>query len=95
MKDCTKRKNYHNKESILVECVNEDLLLVDEYVSDTESIYSIISYDDPNEIEEHDSDSENDDLINNLLESFRKYKDKQLDDIEKLDQIASMLTYLG
>ena len=48
VKDCTKRKNYHNKESILVECVNEDLLHVDEYVSDTESIYSIISSQDLN-----------------------------------------------
>ena len=44
VKDCTKRKNYHNKGSILVECVNKDLLHVDEHVSDTESINSIISY---------------------------------------------------
>ena len=44
VKNGTKRKIYHNKESILVECVNEDLLLVDEYVSDAESICSIISY---------------------------------------------------
>ena len=51
----SKRKYYHNKESILVECVNEDLLHVDEYISDTESIYSIISYEDPNEIEELES----------------------------------------
>ena len=52
----SKRKNYHNKESILVECVNEDLLHVDEYVTDTESIYSIISYEDSNETEELESD---------------------------------------
>ena len=53
----SKRKYYHNKESILVECVNEDLLHVDKYVSETENIYSIISYEDPNEIEEVDSES--------------------------------------
>ena len=42
-----------------------------------------------------DSDSNNNEFINNVLESSRKYKDKQLDDIEKLDQIESILTYLG
>ena len=42
-----------------------------------------------------DSDSNNNELKNNVLESSRKYKDKQLDDIEKLDQIESILTYLG
>ena len=67
---------------------------MDEYVSDTESVYSIINYEDPNETEEVDSDLEDDDLINNLLKFCRKYKSKQLDDIEKLNQIASMLTYL-
>ena len=95
VKDCTKRKNYHNKESILVERINENLLHVDEYVSDAESIYSIISYQDPDEIEKMDSDSDNNEFINNILEPSRKYKDKQLDAIEKLDQIKSMLTYLG
>ena len=75
VKDCTKRKNYHHKESILVEWVNEDLLYANEYVSDTESIYSIISYQDPNKIEEIDSDSDNNEFINNILESSRKYKD--------------------
>ena len=44
VRDCIKRKHYHNKESILIDCVNEDLLHIDEYVSDTESIYSVISY---------------------------------------------------
>ena len=51
VRDCTKRKNYHNKESVLIDCVNEDLLHIDKYVSDTESIYSIISYQNTNEIE--------------------------------------------
>ena len=62
---------------------------------DTESIYSIISYQDINEVEELDNDTDNSEFIDNILESFRKYKDKQLDDIEKLDQIESMLFYLG
>ena len=75
VKDCIKTKNYHNKESILVECVNEDLLHADEYASDTENIHSIISYQDPNEIEEIDSDSDNNEFINNILESSQKYKD--------------------
>ena len=95
VKDCAKKKFYQNNELILVECINEDLLHVDEYVSDTESIYSIISYQDPDEIEEIDSDSDNNVFINNILESFWKYKDKQLNDIEKLYQIESVLTYLG
>ena len=95
VKDCTKRKNYHNKEAILIECVNEDLLHVDEYISDTESIYSIISYQDTKEIKETDSDIKNNEFIDNILESSRKYKDKQLVDIEKLNQIESTLPYLG
>ena len=41
------------------------------------------------------SDIENNEFVDNILESPRKYKDKQLDDIEKLDQIESMLSYLG
>ena len=71
------------------------MLQADEYVSNTESIYSIISFQNHSEIEEMDSDSDNNKFIDNILESTRKYKDKQIDDIEKLDQIESMLTYLG
>ena len=71
MKDCTKRKNYHNKESILIDCVNEDLLHVDEYVSDTKSIYSIISYQDPNDIQVSDQDSDDDQFIGEILESSK------------------------
>ena len=72
-----------------------DLLHVDEYVSDTGSIYSIISYQYTNEIEEVDGDTENNEYIDNILESSRKYKDKQIDGIEKLEQIEVMLSYLG
>ena len=67
MRDCTKLKNYHNKESVLIDCVNEDLLHIDEYVSDTESIYSIISYIDPNELEDIVSDTEEDEFVDNIL----------------------------
>ena len=70
-----KGKNYYNKESILVDCV-------DEYVSDTESIYSIISYQDPNDIEEIETNSNNTEFIDSILESSKKYRDKQIDNIE-------------
>ena len=93
--DCTKRKNYHNKESVLIDCVNEDLLHIDEYVSDAESIYSIISYIDPNKLEDIVSDTKEDEFVDNILESFRKYRDKQIDYISKLDQIEAMLPQLG
>ena len=82
VRDCTKRKNYHNKELIRV---NENLLYVIEYVSDTESIYSIISYQDPNDIEEMEIDSDYNEFIDSILELSKKYRDKQIDDIEKLD----------
>ena len=58
-----KRKNYHNKEPILVDCANEDLLHIDENVSDTESIYSITRYQDLADIETNDTDSEDNALI--------------------------------
>ena len=95
VRDCTKRKNYHNKESVLIDCVNEDVLHIDEYFSDTESIYSIINYIDPNELEEIESDNEEDEFVDNILESSRKYIDKQIDDINKLDYIETMLFQLG
>ena len=94
VRDYTKRKNYHNKEAVLIECVN-DLLHVDEYVSDTKNIYSIINYLDTNEIEELNRENEDNDFIDNILESSKKYKDKQIDDIDKLDQIEAMLSHLG
>ena len=94
VKDCTKRKNYHNKESILIDCVNEDLLHVDEYVSDTESIYSIISYQDPNDIQVSDQDSDDDQFIGEILESSKRHQDRLIEDIEKLEQVESMLEYL-
>ena len=71
------------------------LLHIDEYVSDTESIYGIISYIDPNELEDVEGANEENDFVDNILESSRKYKDKQLDDINKLDQIEAMFHHLG
>ena len=41
-----------------------------------QKLYSIISYQDPDEIEEMDSDLDNNQFINNILESSLKYKDK-------------------
>lgn len=57
---CTKRQNKKDRNSMLIEETQENLLSVDEYMSDTESIYSIISivaYDQDNDTS---SDDEND-----------------------------------
>lgn len=45
--NCPKRHNLRNKEAMLVEHVNEDLIAIDADVSDTESIYSIESIEIP------------------------------------------------
>ena len=81
--------------SVLIDCVNEDLLHIDGYVSDTECIYCIISYIDPNELEDVESDNKEKDFIDNILESSRKYKDEQIDAINKLNQIVAMFHHLG
>ena len=49
---------------MLLECTNEELVEIDEEISDTETIYSIISIKEGKK----NSDSENDDLINELAE---------------------------
>ena len=67
---------------------------MDEYVSDTESIYSIISYQDPNDIQVSDQDSDDDQFIGEILEFSKKHKDRQIEDIEKIEQVESMLAYL-
>ena len=51
--------------------MNEDLLHVDEYVSDTESIYSMISYQDPNDVRVSEQDSNDDQFIGEILESSK------------------------
>ena len=55
----------------------------------------IISYIDPNELEERVSDNEENEFVDNILESSSKYRDKQIDDINKLNQIEAMLFQLG
>ncbi|KAH7681583.1 hypothetical protein IHE45_05G068500 [Dioscorea alata] len=67
---------------------------IDECVSDTESIYSIISYLDPDgTIEENSSDGDNE-FVGEMLESNKKYRDLQIKDLDQLDQIEAMLAYL-
>ena len=61
----------HNKSAILIECVNEDILEVDEYID--ESIYSIVSIDDMEILEEEDKNSD-DELTKVILEFDRKNK---------------------
>ena len=41
------------------------------------------------------SDTEEDEFVDDILESSRKYRDKQVDDINKLDQIEAMLSQLS
>ena len=49
---------------MLLECTNEELVEIDEEISDTETIYSIVSITEGKQ----NSDSENEDLINDLVE---------------------------
>ena len=49
---------------MLLECTNEELVEIDEEISDTETIYSIVIIKERKE----DLDSENKDLINDLAE---------------------------
>ena len=53
-----RKKNLYNARSLLLECTNEELVEVDEDISDTETIYSIISIKD----EKENSESDNEDL---------------------------------
>ena len=49
---------------MLLECTNEELAEIDEEISDTETIYRIVSIKEGKE----NSNSENEDLINELTE---------------------------
>ena len=49
---------------MLLECTNEELVAIKKDISDTETIYSIVSIKKGKE----NSDSENEDLINELVE---------------------------
>ena len=41
--NCHRKKNLYNTISMLLECTNEELVEIDEELSDTETIYSIVS----------------------------------------------------
>ena len=62
--NCPRKKNLYNTRSMLLECTNEELVEIDEEISDTEKIYSIVSITEGKQ----NSDSENEDLINDLAE---------------------------
>ena len=45
-------------------------------------------------IQVSDQDPDDDQFIGEILESSKRHKDRQLEDIEKLEQVESMLAYL-
>ena len=62
--NCPRKKNLYNTRSMLLECTNEELVEIDEEIFDTETIYSIVSITKGKQ----NSDSENEDLLNDLAE---------------------------
>ena len=60
--NCPRKKNLYNTRSMLLECTNEELVEIDEEISDTKTIYIIVSIKEGKENE----DSENEDLLNDL-----------------------------
>lgn len=56
--NCPKRQNMRNKEALLIDCVNEDIIAIDQDMSDNESIYSIESI----EIRSSEIDSSEEDI---------------------------------
>ena len=68
-KTCPKRINNFDRKSTLIECVNEDLITVDEYISDSESIYSIITIEETDLEKRKDSDSDSE-LVNEFTKDF-------------------------
>ena len=61
----------------------------------TQKVYSRISYQDPNDIHTFKSDPEDDEFIESILDSSKRHRDKQIDDMEKFEQVESILAYLG
>ena len=53
--NCPRKKNLYNIKSLFLECTNEELVEVDENISDTETIYSIVSIKDKKENSESDN----------------------------------------
>lgn len=79
---CPKRINRHDRNSTLIECTNEDLINIDETVSDTEAIYSIVSIDDKIE-----GNIESEPETSKLIEDFVKMEIPEIDlsDLEDYD----------
>lgn len=91
-RECNKRHNIHNKQSILVNCVNEDLIEVDEYIGDTESIYSIVSIE--NEMcQDTSSEEEENGITTSMLEFNRKCKESYEEKIGELEGMLENLDY--
>ena len=68
--NCPRKKNLYNTRSMLLERTNEELVEINEEISDTKTIYSIVSIKEGKE----NSDSENEDIINELVElDFQKH----------------------
>ena len=41
--NCPRKKNLYNTRSMILECTNEELVEIDEEISDTETIYNIVN----------------------------------------------------
>ena len=79
---CPSRINSKQKNSLLVNEINQDLIEIDEYVSDTESIYSIVSINLTNKADSSDSDDDLsfiDNMASKNLEEFRIREQFQID----------------
>ena len=82
---CPKRQNSYDRKSVLVDCVQEDLLFVDEDMSGTESIYSIITIEDQH-LEHFSSDEENDFIGSFIPKTFVEQRRNQYElEIEGLE----------
>ena len=80
---CPKRQNKYDKNSVLVECVQEDLITIDKQLSDTESIWSTELVEDANY--KNFSDSESSDEEEDTQTLINKFKDF---DLSPLDYIC-------
>ncbi|WMV43464.1 hypothetical protein MTR67_036849, partial [Solanum verrucosum] len=84
---CPKRNNSRTRNSQLIEDFQETLINVDEYMSDNESIYSIVSVEIEETTRSDESDSANEELINEIGLEFNNI------DLEEL-QINTMMNVL-
>ncbi|WMV29160.1 hypothetical protein MTR67_022545, partial [Solanum verrucosum] len=84
---CPKRNNSRTRNSQLIEDFQETLINVDEYMSDNESIYSIVSVEIEETTRSDESDSANEELINEIGLEFKNI------DLEEL-HINTMMNVL-